>query len=135
MTNKERSFLAKQGRLRSLLQSWTMTSQKKNVLHAKSSELASPESLKPSLLQKVTLWMEQISLLEHKERDIISKINDIEKTHKTLRKKKKLRRAEPVMEKDDYAERQKRKNRFWFWFFLLIIMMRRNQPLPKPQNG
>jgi len=135
MTEKERAALAKQNHLRKLLQDWTFTSAKKDSLYIRTAEKGAPEALKPSLLAKVTRWMEQISHLERKEQDIISEIVAVEKKHKEFRKKKKLRRFIPHQTTLDFDDEKKQRSRFWFWFFVLIMMMRRRSRSPAPQNG
>ncbi|MGE0109892.1 MAG: hypothetical protein AB7S81_09090 [Bdellovibrionales bacterium] len=135
MTKKERATLAKQNHLRKLLQDWTVTSAKKDALHVQAAEKGAPEALKPSLLAKVTRWMEQISHLERKEQDIISEIVAVEKKHKEFRKKKKLRHFVPHQTTLDFEDEKKQRNRFWFWFFIFIMMMRRGNKSSAPQNG
>jgi hypothetical protein len=133
MTPQQIAHNARAGRLRSLLKNWSLTAQKKDMLHGKSAELGPTEGLKPFLLQKLSRWVEQITVLQNKENDIISEITAIEQKHNELRKKKKLRRVIAAPEEEPVT--QKKKDRFWFWFILLVLFMKRNKPAPAPQNG
>ncbi len=127
---------AQLGRLRSLLKSWSHTTQKKNTLWGKTAGLGAKEGLKPSLLQKLSSWMEQIGCLQRKELDIISEINAVEEKHQRMRLEKKLRHAAPKQEKEVQFDPEPRpKDRFWFWMLLLILLFPSKKSAPAPQNG
>lgn len=126
MTPHQQAQEARQSRLRSLLKSWTMTTQKKEKLQRKAA---------PSLLEKLSAWVEQIALLQHKENDIISEITSVEKKHEMMRKSKKLRRATPKKEEVLDPPEEEPKDRFWLWFMLIVLFFRNNKKPESPKNG
>lgn len=135
MNEKLRKRKLKQAHLRYLFKKWTNMSAKKKALHASIARKGTTTAMNPSLLQKITKWIEQIAHLEQKENDVISKIMHIEKQHKTLRKEKKLRRVDELARQDDLEKKQKRKNRFWFWFFMILLLSHKRKPYTQLNNG
>ncbi len=98
------------------------------------------EGLKPSLVNKVTRWLEQIAGLQEKEKNIINEIKAIEEKHKELRRKKKLRVAAPAPEEKDFDGKEDKeenpRSKLWLWLLFFWFMMSRGRAdRPEPRNG
>jgi len=128
---------AQLGRLRSLLKSWSHTTQKKNALWGKTAGFCVNDGLKPSILQKLSSWMTQIGCLQRKELAIISEINAVEEKHQRMRLEKKLRRAAPSREKEaiQFDPEPRPKDRFWMWLLLFALLFSDHKKAQAPQNG
>ena len=82
----QNAFIQKMDRLRDLYTKWGLKTAKLKQLNAKASELQPRGDLTPSLLRRLSRWVEQIAGMEDKERDVISEITAIEEKHLAMRK-------------------------------------------------
>lgn len=142
MSPQQRAALVRESRLRKLVQKWGLISKKIRKKHAQIDSLGPAEGLEPSLLGKVTKWIEQIAGLHEKELDIISEIKEIEEKHHVLRKGKNLRRAKPssATQKDltcEADEEERPRERSWFWVLILWMLFSSGQKKKNeaPRNG
>ncbi len=125
-------------RLRKLLQDWTDKTLKIQEKCNKVGALGKSEGLQPSLLGKLTRWMEQIAGLREKELDIISEIKHIEEKHHSLRKEKVLRHAAPSPKDalEDAPKEEEEKKNFWWWILIFLMFFSRSPARDNaPKNG
>ncbi|MFA6279821.1 MAG: hypothetical protein WC612_03385 [Bdellovibrionales bacterium] len=118
-------------RLHDLYTKWGIQTNKIKHLSSKAGELQTRSDLSPSLLDRLSHWVEQIAGLQEKEQDVISEITAIETKHMALRKNKKLRRAAPQDELNpEPTPRDEKKSALWFWMLLLWMMKSGNKKQP-----
>lgn len=126
MTPADKARYERTSRLRLLFQKWTSTRKGIDYAHNERAALGSVEAMKPSIMRKLTRWMEQIGVLENKERDIISEIDAIERKHRQMRKDKKLREAKPADQRPETeaaAPSPKRRKGLDGWAALLFLLL------------
>ena len=90
----QNAFIQKMDRLRDLYNKWGLKTAKLKQLNAKAGELQPRQDLTPTLLRRLSRWVEQIAGMEAKERDVISEITAIEEKHLAMRKSGHLRCAQ-----------------------------------------
>ena len=93
-------------------------------LSMKIASLLPKADLKPSLFARISRWVEQLSLLQRREVDLINKIVEVEEIHKKQRKNKLLKRTfrtpRPIIETDLAPAPPRRKG---MWSFLIAMMI------------
>jgi len=122
-------------RLKDLYKKWGFRARALRRARDHAGALQTRSDLPPSLLRRLTRWVEQIAGLEEAERSIVSEITEIEERHRALRKTKKLRKAAPLalLVSEQAPERGHKGSRLWFWLLLLWIMKSSDKKRPEPR--
>lgn len=123
-------------RSRGLLRRLGFLSLKKEETALKLGALEGAARAKPSLLDKLSVWVGQLARLKRKEMDIISQLDAVERKHALLRKEKRLRKAKPAsVQKPVFEDEPENKEGFWFWVLALAFFFRKKNPPDAPKNG
>ncbi len=138
MSPKQKATLAYESSLRKLMQKWGILEQKRQKKSEKIVDLSAKGLLKPSLLNKLTKWVENVADLHRKELEIINEIKDIEDKHNLFRKERLLRRAKPSAENQDEPfppEGKRPESRSWLWILFLWMVSSEQSPSRRtPKN-
>lgn len=126
----------REDRLNDLFREWGQRTRNVQKLQSSMPTNQNPSLNKLTLMARLTRWFTQLTLLQNKERDIISQICDVEKKHVQLKKNKQLKRVHD--KRDDMAPvNKKKKSTFWFWMLMLLLFSKKKKRglFPTLQNG